>query len=635
MRGSCWRSMRWVPVLALSVAVLVATVTRPAVVAAGSTTPEATVQWQCWGPGLPDPCRNDLRGVGIVPGTDGAQAVAVGAKGTTLLFSAGRWAQTACESTGFLQDVHMRSASDGWAVGNDGAIARWNGTSWAKVDAPTNNYFRCVSFPASGWGWSAADKYGVGYFVAYTGSSWDLRPTDGTQMFSTTVYDMEVLSDADGFAVGEGLSGSTMVGTAYRLSGHTWGVMAVPTVPSLQGLDMLSASDGWACGDDGTLLHWNGTEWSSTTSPTGEDLHGITMVASNDVWAVGDAGVLLHWDGSAWSSVASPTLRDLYDVAFVWAQHGWAVGDSGAILHWDGASWTDWTRPAVDRLESVDMTPATFGRDGWAVGNGRTVLHWDGSTWQQVEGAMSSHYDISAVSRNDVWAVGPGMYHAHWTGSGWSSQQLADSSFSVSAVSANDVWAFGLGTVKHRGAAGWTSAVAPIRRTPYDSEFASATLGITVGYDGSIIRWDGSTWTQDASGTTGTLNGVDVIDGLAFAVGSGGYGALILRWNGTSWSSVATGTTDVLRGVALADTGTGSTGWAVGDDGAILRWSGSVWTELDSPTHQRPVRCGHAIGHRSVGRGRRRRDPALWQHSGSGDGQRRRRAGRAQVRRDA
>ena len=51
----------------------------PAAGSAGELTPA----WECWGPGLPDPCRNDLRDIAIVPGTDPAQAVAVGAERRT------------------------------------------------------------------------------------------------------------------------------------------------------------------------------------------------------------------------------------------------------------------------------------------------------------------------------------------------------------------------------------------------------------------------------------------------------------------------------------------------------------------------------------------------------------------------
>jgi len=55
--------------------------------------------WQCWGPGVPDPCYTSL------------------------------------------YSVSMISATDGWAVGNGGTILRWDGITWSTFStSPVNSW---------------------------------------------------------------------------------------------------------------------------------------------------------------------------------------------------------------------------------------------------------------------------------------------------------------------------------------------------------------------------------------------------------------------------------------------------------------------------------------------------------------
>ena len=39
--------------------------------------------------------------------------------------------------------------------------------------------------------------------------------------------------------------------------------------------------------------------WSSVTSPTGNDLESVFMVSASEGWAVGDYGTILHYTGPA------------------------------------------------------------------------------------------------------------------------------------------------------------------------------------------------------------------------------------------------------------------------------------------------------------------------------------------------
>ncbi len=65
----------------------------------------------------------------------------------------------------------------------------------------------------------------------------------------------------------------------------------------------------------------------------------VAGVTASDAWAVGPNGAIMHWDGALWQSVASPTTTSLAALDMLSAGDGWAVGAQGVILHWDGASW--------------------------------------------------------------------------------------------------------------------------------------------------------------------------------------------------------------------------------------------------------------------------------------------------------
>jgi len=92
------------------------------------------------------------------------------------------------------------------------------------------------------------------------------------------------------------------------------------------------ASDLWAVGDFGTILHWDGSAWASVSSGTTNWLWGIWGSGASDVWAVGFSGIILHWDGSAWTSVPSGTTNPLYGVWGSGESDVWAVGGGGTIL---------------------------------------------------------------------------------------------------------------------------------------------------------------------------------------------------------------------------------------------------------------------------------------------------------------
>jgi hypothetical protein len=89
-----------------------------------------------------------------------------------------------------------------------------------------------------------------------------------------------------------------------------------------------------------------------------------------------------------------------------------------------------------------------------------------------------------------------------------------------------------------------------------------------VGLSGTILHYNGATWSSVASGTMELLEAVGGTS--ASDVWAVGLFGTILHYNGTTWSSVSSGTTwdlGSIWGSSASDV------WAVGGNGTILHGS--------------------------------------------------------------
>ncbi|MFZ5468852.1 MAG: hypothetical protein ACOZIN_05380 [Myxococcota bacterium] len=101
-----------------------------------------------------------------------------------------------------------------------------------------------------------------------------------------------------------------------------------------------------------------------------------------------------------------------------------------------------------------------------------------------------------------------------------------------------------------------------------------------VGAQGTTLRWNGSTLSVVASGTSSELRGVWAFaPNDAVAVGQD----IILRWNGTQWNGSAMGSGKVWTDVFGTNT---NDIWVLGHSQSegrsiVLRWNGVLWKETE------------------------------------------------------
>lgn len=156
-------------------------------------------------------------------------------------------------------------------------------------------------------------------------------------------------------------------GTILHFDGAAWTEVASPTTQDLWGVWGSSANDVWAVGGsarlpDGvpTIVHYDGSAWTLTDlSALGlmmgpRALFKVWGSGASDVYAVGDAGIMLHWNGAAWEELMVGADDDLIAVWGTGPDNIVAVGGraNGIIAHWNGTEW---------RTESLSPLPGFNG----------------------------------------------------------------------------------------------------------------------------------------------------------------------------------------------------------------------------------------------------------------------------------
>ena len=243
----------------------------------------------------------------------------------------------------------------------------------------------------------------------------------------------------------------------------TWSNFSSPTTANLNGISMLSFADGWAVGDNSTIVKWNGNNWINVSKNIpGINFKDVYCLNSKNCHAAGTMlpnsklVTLADFDGSTWTKVSLPKSENSADLNALHCPPSgrcWAVGDIGEkssdlyFYNYDGSKW----KPEKI-LKKQNASPPYNGVHCpannlcFAVGNGQEFLKWNGSTWSKVDTGLPSTQYNNVYCNNifDCWAVGANVI-AHWNGANWSESNSPGSPVlnSVSCTNANDCWAVG------------------------------------------------------------------------------------------------------------------------------------------------------------------------------------------------
>ena len=242
------------------------------------------------------------------------------------------WSQVQAVHWRGMYDVYGTSASNVWAVGENGMILRFDGTTWSawRFDGTS-----VTPYDLNTW--------------ALPGQKINLRavfPIPGTTMIGI---------------VGDGGTALVYDGSSFT----TWSIYNTGNNSTITHVWGTSYFDLYITTADGLLQHFNGSSLSTVSgvsAPGG--MNSVWGTASNNVYAVGGGGMVWRYNGSNWSRIRLPTRATLYAVYGTSASNVFVAGSDGALYRFNGTTWT----PEKHGVSDTQV------HGFWAASNGDTFL---------------------------------------------------------------------------------------------------------------------------------------------------------------------------------------------------------------------------------------------------------------------
>ncbi|MDP2722266.1 MAG: T9SS type A sorting domain-containing protein [Bacteroidales bacterium] len=255
--------------------------------------------------------------------------------------------------TSSLNSTYVVNEANIWAVGADGLVLHFDGTSWSTIESGVTDNLNDVCFVDDTHGYAVGD---AGTILFYDGTTWTTQTTSiAANLMGISFADVD-----KGVAVGAG-------GKVALYNTGTWTEVTSGVIDDITDVDMLAENNIWACGKSSKVVHYDGTTWSSEDVGT-RDYNGISFQDENNGWIVGKNGVIFHYDGAAWFEETSNTTKELKSVS-VYNYKGFAVGASGTLLALDGG-WALVSSGTTKELLGVSV----LGSYGAVVGTSGTLL---------------------------------------------------------------------------------------------------------------------------------------------------------------------------------------------------------------------------------------------------------------------
>jgi hypothetical protein len=225
----------------------------------------------------------------------------------------------------------------------------------------------------------------------------------------------------------------------------------------------------------------------------------------------------------AWGSSASD----------VWIGGGGLAADRPVLLMRGGGS--SFVEQPVDVHGTVWWIHGTGANDVWAVGQAGLALHWDGTAWSPRDtGTVANFYGVWAAAPDDVWLVGgspttpgPTDVLVHYDGASFTvvppPRVLGATYFKVWGLSSSDVLVVAsAGLALHFDGSSWSEVATGSHATLFTVHGTGAAVRAIGGAPPTLLRWNGSAFDTEAvpKEMSGAMTGIFVdADGTTFLTG--------------------------------------------------------------------------------------------------------------------
>jgi hypothetical protein len=243
-----------------------------------------------------------------------------------------------------------------------------------------------------------------------------------------------------------------------------------------------------------------------------------------------------------------------------------------SILHYDGKAWNvEYQTAAGDipiNLNSIWGTspPFVFAVGSQSAspllpGGSWVVLQFDGTSWPAPPPAVdlwsgpatsvsgSGPSDFFAIFNDDYGPMTIGSYVYRYDGQVWNWLYFHGGTYGGIDPYLNAIWS------------------------------GSSNAAVAVGDSGLVVRYDGTAWNVEVSGTTQHLRAVWGLTGAASPIFAVGEGGTIIVFDGTAWHPQPSGTSAALYavwGTSASDV------FAAGEGGTIIHYDGTSWSLQNS-----------------------------------------------------
>lgn len=278
-----------------------------------------------------------------------------------------------------------------------------------------------------------------------------------------------------------------------------WTVMPTVVAAELKGVWAAGPTDVYVVGKTGAAIRWNGREWKTFLGIRGDAEHeSIWGVAADNIYAVSvgliDGTRVYRFDGSTWLPQLPGSANVINAVGGASANRVFTVGFGGEIGVYDG-TWMYSTPASPTVMNGVWATDENNAVAVGAPGPMGNVIRYARPTWafdmtgtshilNDVAGAGSTEFAVGRRSTTKVPAVMQ-RQNTMW-------MDMTGGLPSVGAVELRGVWV------------------------------VSPTEVYAVGEGGTILRYDGVTWTSMPTNVTAALNEVFATTTDVLAVGANG-----------------------------------------------------------------------------------------------------------------